>query len=221
MSILEKLNAVKDTVANYWPIGEFVYQNPLRGFEHLHFKEGLTQAQSLYGGNVYMEPSYYINLKEEGKISLDALEKNLQRLLDENDYASYLEEAKTFMLEISPQWDGLRSYEALKTYDIDDALHSHLEQASIYWDKYAWVKKLTKQMTLYEVHDALFGSSDKELIEKDVIEFLARFLDKAQTTLSMEDRDRGMFGAFKLYEDINHDGDAQSYVEKLLEKLKV
>ncbi len=48
-------------------------------------------------------------------------------------------------------------------------------------------------MTLYEIHDALFGTSEKELIEKDVIEFIARFLDQQQTTLSMTDRDLGMF----------------------------
>ena len=37
MSILEKLNAVKDTVPHYWPIGAFIHHNPLKGFEHLNF----------------------------------------------------------------------------------------------------------------------------------------------------------------------------------------
>ncbi len=76
-------------------------------------------------------------------------------------------------------------------------------------------------MTLYEIHDALFGTSEKELIEKDVIEFIARFLDQQQTTLSMTDRDLGMFKTFKLYENIDYVIDAEEYVQEALETLKV
>ncbi|MDQ7047160.1 MAG: Na-translocating system protein MpsB [Sulfurovum sp.] len=62
MSLLEKLNAVKDTVPHYWPIGAFIHHNPLKGFEHLNFKEGLDQGtkdiwwQSLYGSRVLYSP---------------------------------------------------------------------------------------------------------------------------------------------------------------------
>ncbi len=76
-------------------------------------------------------------------------------------------------------------------------------------------------MTLYEIHDALFGTSKKELIEKDVIEFIARFLDQQQTTLSMADRDLGMFKTFKLYEDIDYVIDVEAFVQEALETLKV
>jgi len=221
MSILEKLNAVKDTVPHYWPIGAFIHHNPLKGFEHLNFKEALDKAQSIFGGKVYMDPDYYINLYNEGKISSEALEKNLLKPLKEHQLETFSDEAKTFMLEISPKWNGLRSYEELKINEIDEDLHTYLEENSLYMNKEAWVEKLTTHMTFYEIHDALFGTSEKELIEKDVIEFISRFLDQEQTTLSMADRDLGMFGAFKLYEDIDHEGDSLSYVEKLLTKLKI
>ena len=221
MSILEKLNAVKDTVPHYWPIGAFIHHNPLKGFEHLNFKEALDKAQSIFGGKVYMDSGYYINLYNEGKISSEALEKNLLKPLKEQQLETFSDEAKTFMLEISPKWNGLRSYEELKINEIDEDLHTYLEENSLYMNKEAWVEKLTTHMTFYEIHDALFGTSEKELIEKDVIEFISRFLDQEQTTLSMADRDLGMFGAFKLYEDIDHEGDSLSYVEKLLTKLKI
>jgi uncharacterized protein YbcC (UPF0753/DUF2309 family) len=81
MSILEKLNAVKDTVPHYWPIGAFIHHNPLKGFEHLNFKEGLDKAQSIFGGKVYMDPDYYISLYDEGKIKTEQLEKNLLKIL--------------------------------------------------------------------------------------------------------------------------------------------
>jgi uncharacterized protein YbcC (UPF0753/DUF2309 family) len=221
MSILEKLNAVKDTVPHYWPIGAFIHHNPLKGFEDLNFKEGLAKAQSIYGGKVYMDASYYISLFHKGKIEEKLLEKNLLNPLKDSNLEQFEKEAKTFMLEISPKWESLRSYEELKLNEIDETLHTYLEEDSIYFNKETWVKKLSNQMTLYEIHDALFGTSDKELIEKDIIEYISRFLDQAQTTLSMADRDLGMFDTFKLYEDIEHTGDAQSYVEQVLEKLKV
>ena len=221
MSILEKLNAVKDTVPHYWPIGAFIHHNPLKGFEHLNFKEALIKAQSIFGGKVYMDPDYYIALYNEGKVKPAQLEKNLLRSLKESNLEKYTDDAKTFMLDISPLWKGLRSYEELKVHEIDEELHTYLEANSIYMNTDAWIESLTKHMTLYEIHDALFGTSEKELIEKDVIEFIARFLDKQQTTLSMTDRDLGMFNTFKLYEDIDYVIDAEGYVREALEKLKV
>lgn len=221
MSILEKLNAVKDTVPHYWPIGAFIHHNPLKGFEGLNFKEALIKAQSIFGGKVYMDPDYYIALYNEGKVKPELLEKNLLSPLEEAKLESYASEAKTFMLEISPLWNGLRSYEELKVHKIDEELHTHLEKNSIYMNNEAWIASLTKHMTLYEIHDALFGTSKKELIEKDVIEFIARFLDQQQTTLSMTDRDLGMFQTFKLYENIDYVIDTEGYVQEALEKLKV
>ncbi len=221
MSILEKLDAVKDTVPHYWPIGAFIHHNPLKGFEHLNFKEALIKAQSIFGGKVYMDPDYYIALYNEGKVKPEQLEKNLLRSLKESNLEKYADDAKTFMLDISPLWKGLRSYEELKVHEIDEELHTYLEANSIYMNTDTWIESLTEHMTLYEIHDALFGTSEKELIEKDVIEYIARFLDKQQTTLSMSDRDLGMFNTFKLYEDIDYVIDAEGYVKEALEKLKV
>jgi hypothetical protein len=221
MSILEKLNAVKDTIPHYWPIGSFIAHNPLKGFENLHFKEALEKAQDVFGGKSYMAPEYYISHYNEGKIKPNTLEKNLLKALKDAHLETFSSEAKTFMLEVSPLWESLRSYEELKINDIDEELHTYLEDNSIYSNKKMWLDTLTHNMTFYEIHDALFNTTEKELIEKDVIEYIARFLDDNQTTLSMADRERGMFNTFKLYENINYAGNAESYVEIILEKLKV
>ena len=148
-------------------------------------------------------------------------EKNLLKPLKEVSLENNLAEAKTFMLEISPLWNSLRSYEELKVYKIDEELQTYLEANSIYMNTDAWIESLTNHMTLYEIHDAIFGTREKELIEKEVIEYITRFLDKQQTTLSMTDRDLGMFNTFKLYEDIDYVIDAEGYVQEALEKLKV
>ncbi len=221
MSIIEKLNAVQNTIPNYWPISSFISRNPLKGFEDLNFKDALEKAQGIFGGKVYMDASYYIDLYNKEEVSSIALQKNLNILLKTSDFSKYEEEAKEFMLKVSPLWNSLRNYEELKIANIDEELHAHLEENSDYLQKEKWIQRLTTYMTLYEIHDALFATSDTELIEKDVIEYIARFLDQEQTTLSMADRDLGMFNTFKLYEDIEHQGDAQSYVEFALKKLRV
>ena len=69
MGVIEKLNSVKNTIPHYWPIGSFIHHNPLKGFEHLGFKDGLNKAKKTYGGKVYMDSSYYLKFYNEGKIS--------------------------------------------------------------------------------------------------------------------------------------------------------
>ncbi len=221
MSIVEKLTAVKDTIPHYWPIGAFIHHNPLKGFEDMNFKDALPKAQEIFGGNVYMDSSYYLGLYNEGKVQLPILEKNLLKVLKDNNLEEQAEEAKVFLMDISPEWDSFRSYKKLKTSLIDEEVLSLLEKESLYNDKDAYVKKLLKQMTLYEIHDAIFDTNEQELIAKEIIEYISRFLDEAQTTIHMDNRDLGMFNTFKLYEDLDYEGDAGSYVEEALEKLKV
>lgn len=221
MSIAEKLNAVKNTVPHYWPIGSFIHHNPLKGFEDLHFKEGLNKAQSIFGGKVYMDPAYYMELYKQGKIDMAALEANLKYLLEKNSLKIDLEFAKTFLLEVSPNWSREKIRYLYKDEKIDYALFLHLQKQSIFYDEKAWLDQLTKHMTLYEINDAIFGSCDKEWVEKNVIEFIARFLDEDQTTLSMPDRELGMFEAFKRFENFECIHDAERYVEESLDELRV
>ncbi len=221
MSILEKLNSVKDTVPHYWPIGSFIHHNPLKGFEHLNFKDGLDKAQSIFGGKVYMEPSYYVGLYEEGKISAEVLDSNLKKILEDDGLSEHYDLAKKCLMEVNPKWNGFRSSASNKEHNIDTELLSYLDKKFFYHDKEKWLKKLTKHMTLYEINDILFDRDDKELIEKEIIEYIARFLDEEQTTMSMPNRELGMFEAFKLYENYNYDGDAQQFVQEAVEKLNI
>ena len=127
MSIVEKLTAIKDTIPHYWPIGSFIHHNPLKGFEEMNFKDALPKAREIFGGKVYMDASYYVGLYKEGKIKLSIFEKNLEKVLKDNDLDVELDEAKKFLMEISPKWESLRSYKTLKTATIDDSLIAHLK----------------------------------------------------------------------------------------------
>jgi len=221
MSIIEKLDSVKGTVPHYWPIGSFIHHNPLKGFEDLHFKDGLAKAKSIFGGNVYMDSSYYMGLYNEGKINDSIFENNIEAVLKDKGFDIPLGLAKKFLMEVSPQWSSLRIEFISKKEKIDDELYLDLQKSSIYSDEKAWLAKLIKHMTLYEINDALFGNDNKDGIEKSIIEFISRFLDEDQTTMNMPNRELGMFEVFKLYENFDYEKDAQAYVEEAFKELHI
>jgi uncharacterized protein YbcC (UPF0753/DUF2309 family) len=221
MSIVEKLNNVKSTIPHYWPIGSFIHHNPLKGFEHLHFKEGLSKAKSIFGGKVYMDSSYYMQEYNDGKIDTTIFEKNINKILSEKSLNIPLTFAKTFLMEVSPKWNSLRIEFISKNEKIDTSLYSYLKENSVYSNESVWLDKLTKHMTLYEINDALFAYNKKDEVEKDIIEFISRFLDEDQTTLNMPNRDLGMFEAFKLYENFSYERSVEDYVQEMLKELAV
>ncbi|QSZ42555.1 DUF2309 family protein [Sulfurimonas aquatica] len=221
MGIIEKLDAIKGNVPHYWPIGSFIHHNPLKGFEHLGFKDGLNKAKKIYGGKVYMEPSYYLKFYNEGKISHSILEENLKEVLKVDGLAEYYDLAMKCLLEVNPQWNHFRKQADNKEHPIDEELLAYLDEEFSYHNKERWLKQITKHMTLYEINDILFHRDDKEVIEKSVIEYITRFLDEDQTTLPMENRELGMFETFKLYEDFDYPHNSEAFVEEALEKLKV
>ncbi len=221
MGIVEKLNAIKSNIPHYWPIGSFIYHNPLKGFEHLNFKDALNKAQKIYGGKVYMEPSYYLKFYNEGKISHTLLEENVKEILKVDGLAEHYNLAMKCLLKVNPQWNHFRSCADSNEHEIDKELLAYLDDEFSYHNKERWLKQITKNMTLYEINDILFYRDDKEVIEKSIIEYISRFLDEGQTTLSMDNRELGMFETFKLYEDFDYPHDSQKFVEEALEKLRV
>lgn len=221
MGIVEKLDAIKNNIPHYWPIGSFIHHNPLKGFEHLNFRDGLNKAKKIYGGKVYMEPSYYLKFYNEGKISHSLLESNLKKILEVDGLEKYYDLAMKCLLEVNPQWNHLRSCADNNEHEVDEELLAYLDDEFSYHNKERWLKQITKHMTLYEINDILFHRDDKEVIEKSIIEYISRFLDEEQTTVSMSNRELGMFETFKLYEDFDYPHDSERFVEEALEKLHV
>lgn len=221
MSIAQKLDSIKSIVPHYWPIGAFIHHNPLKGFEHLHFKEGLKKAQKIFGGRVYMDSSYFMELYRDGKIDDEILKNNIDRSLKCENLEVSLEFAKSFLMEVSPKWQSLRISFLYKNEQIDKKLYEHLQKNSIFNNRELWLRELISHMTLYEINDALFEKDSKERVEKEIIEFVSRFLDEDQTTMSMPNRDVGMFEAFKIYENFNYQKDAESFIQEAMERLKI
>ena len=167
MSILEKIENVQNIIPSYWPIGSFIHHNPLKGFEHLHFKDGVKEAKNIFGGKVYMDPIYYINLFNEGKIDKDIFEDNLLYALKQRGLEKYFHFAEKYFLEVSQNWNSIKNILLLDENSIDIELYNYHREKSIYQDRDKWYKSLTKKMTMYELHDALFGTNIKESVHKN------------------------------------------------------
>jgi len=219
--VKEKLNYIKEVVPKYWPIGNFIHHNPLTGFEKKNFREALKLAKDIFEANVYMPVNYYVSLYEDGKIKQHILEENLAKVLKEHGLSEHFHEARTFLIEISPRWESFRSYKLAKEMCPDEELIEFLKSKSQFKDTRCLIEHNTKYFTLYEYIDAIFDTDKKELIEKDIIEYISRFLDQEQTTISMYQRHLGMFNTFKLYEGIDFEGTAEEFIEDILKKLKI
>ena len=219
--IKEKLEYVQGIIPHYWPITTFIHHNPLKGFEKRKFKEALKIAKDIFDAKVYMDSEYYVSLYKDGKIKQHLLEENLLNVLQEHNLSKYFHEARTFLIEISPRWESYRSYKYLNEITPEEKLVKFLKTQSMYKDLDSLVESLTKFMTFYEIYDAIFDTNLKELIEKEIIEYVSRFLDQEQTTLSMYQRNLGMFNTFKYYEGVDFSGNAEEYIQKALDELKV
>jgi len=224
MSIIHDINSVKDTIPHYWPIGAFIHHNPLKGFESLNFKEGLEKAQAIFGGKVYMDSKYHLDLYKKGKIKEHHLRTNLKKMLQDTQMEEHFELALASILKVDPFWNDLKQQAIEKGAKItieDQDLIDYLDDEHHYHDKQRWLDDLLRHKTLYEINDILFDKDSKTAIEKSIIEFVSRYLDEEQTTLSMPNRELGMFETFKLYAGLDYDGDAESYIQFALDTLAV
>ncbi|NPA52007.1 MAG: DUF2309 domain-containing protein [Aquificae bacterium] len=219
--IKENLDYVKGVIPKYWPIITFIHHNPLTGFEKKNFREGLKLAKDIFKANVYMPAEYYVSLYKEGKIKQHILEENLSKVLKEHNLVKHFHEARTFLIEISPRWESFRTYKSSKQECINRFLIDVLKRDSQFKDANCLITHNVKYYTLYEIFDAIFDTDKKEIIERDIIEYISRFLDQEQTTLSMYQRHLGMFNTFKYYEGLDFSGDAQAFIKEILDNLKV
>jgi Uncharacterized protein conserved in bacteria (DUF2309). len=206
---------IRKYIPHYWPMTTFVHHNPLHGFEDMPFKEALKQASKLYKAKVYMDPDYYVELYKEGIIKRDILEKTLLEFLKSIGLQMYFAESKKFITEISQHW---KYYKVKSSLSPDINLIDYFNQ-KIVKDEDTLFQELIEDMMLSEILDAIFEDNITDIIEKEIVEFVARFLDEGQTTMSMPERQKGMFGAFKLYEGLNTSLNEEEYADTILHEL--
>ncbi len=199
----------------YWPMTSFISRNPLMGFEDMPFREALKKASRLLKAKVYMPSSYYVELYKEGTIKKDVFEDNLMEELKKIGLSDYFQEAKKYMVDISPSLDEYKNTPKVLNEDILYYVKNKKDSSV-----YKLLRELTEDMLLCEIVDALFDKNYTDIVEKEIVEFVSRFVDEGQTTMSMPERERGMFEAFKLYEGIVDDSNEEAFAEYYMELLK-
>ena len=53
------VDAAQEVIARCWPLGTFIYRNPLQGLEYLPFEEAVREGQRLFGGVGYPNNEAY------------------------------------------------------------------------------------------------------------------------------------------------------------------
>lgn len=78
MELRSHVNLAGEVVARLWPMRTFISRNPLQGFEHLPFEDGVKEGERLFGAKGFLPLDYYRKSFEEGRIGLGAVQQALQ-----------------------------------------------------------------------------------------------------------------------------------------------
>ncbi|WP_120800010.1 putative inorganic carbon transporter subunit DabA [Thiocapsa rosea] len=64
-----------------WPMRNYIYNNPLNGFEHLPFEEAVEQATRLFHARGYLRRTDYQAMMDEGRIDLEVIQDLVSEFL--------------------------------------------------------------------------------------------------------------------------------------------
>lgn len=78
--IRQQVEDACQSVAQLWPLRTFAYRNPVRGYEHLPFDEGVREARQTLGGVGYLPNHEYRGFYREGRIKSDNVARALTRV---------------------------------------------------------------------------------------------------------------------------------------------
>lgn len=200
----------------YWPLTMFVHHNPLHEFEHLHFKEALKIAQEIFDTNLYMEPSYYVELYKSGIIRKDVLERNIDQFLEEKGFKISNHKVRKFMVDISPRWLEIKYNSDVSDYD--PQLYKIIKTDKMYDNLDALFEKLISKYMFSKLLDILFDQNIYQIYQNEVIEFISRFLDEGQANITLPFRENGLWESFILHERVKID--KEEIIYKFFEEIK-
>lgn len=115
LSILSKIEKASRVIGKTWPLYSFVTSNPLSGYENIHFKKAVQNAENLFGGKVFPAAAVFRQAWQEGEID----KKELLTLFSENG------------IKLSPE-DSLLQLDAIRSVKTENA-NSELDRVMVKW----------------------------------------------------------------------------------------
>ncbi|MCX7759977.1 MAG: DUF2309 domain-containing protein [Hydrogenothermaceae bacterium] len=231
MNLLDGVKNATEFLPKYWPLTMFVHHNPLHEFEDMHFKDALKRASKIFNTDLYMDPSYYVNLYKSGIIRKDILEKNISQFLDSNGFDVSKYKVRKFMVDLSPNWLSLKyDYNLNSNLDIYQTLRETIISDKMYNNLDLLFEELINNYSFSKLLDIIFDQNIYQLFYNEVVEFVSRFLDEGQANITLPFREKGMWDCFLLFEGKSFDvedilktfqreispRDIENYVRRLL-----
>ncbi|KQS33780.1 putative inorganic carbon transporter subunit DabA [Dyadobacter sp. Leaf189] len=125
----EVLHELRRFLPAHLPLTDFVYQNPLSGFQNLHFHDGLRHASEILGYQVSLAPEAYRALYNARKVAPERLEKVLLEQNGGDDTSEWRERVlfKKYTGKSYPRIGALRAtWKKTCRIDLDSLVHPTL-----------------------------------------------------------------------------------------------
>lgn len=216
METLNRIVQATEFLPKYWPLTMFVHHNPLHEFEHMHFKDALKFAQKMFNTNLYMEPSYYVELYKSGIIRKDILEKNIAQFLERHRFDVSNHRVRKFMVDLSPRWLELKHTGDSSAYDY--TLYRLVKADKMYDDLDRLFESHISRYLFSKILDILFDQNIYQVFHNDTIEFVSRFLDEGQANITLPFRDRGLWECYKAYHGL--EAGVEEAINMFIEEIK-
>ncbi len=190
-----------EPVPFFWPMRAFIHHNPLHGFEHLSFDQAVAKGTQLFHARGFLPRAAYQQYLADGQVDLVALESAVRRFVDEQRPRLPFDLAEWLMAELTQHETAV--VEGLTLAGTDD-VHAVLRGAQPVEtgepEPEALAASLENELLLgrplYEVIDALYGTTLGTELDECVIRACLDFFDEGQSIWSMPNRERGFFKAW-------------------------
>ncbi len=202
LSIRAMIYVAGEQVPFFWPMRSFIHHNPLHGLEHLPFADAVEKGTHLFHASGYLPRTAYQGYLAQGKIDKDALDASVRKFCTTRQSPPGLDLPRWLMTALcktgrtlaiqSSVADPADVRAALADADLPDRTELTAAQLSI-----KIRARLPRDMPLYEIVDALYGTSIGLELDERVIQACLDFFDEGQSVWDMPERQRGFFAAWK------------------------
>lgn len=193
--------------AQIWPLKTFAYRNPVRGYEHLPFAQGVREAAGTIGGAGFLSGREYRDLWRSGRIADEHLRRSLARLgphiregsVCAGDRAIAPDEVVWVHLTQGVEAPPPSALASQAREDGSADLLAAASEACRDWpgSDSGEAPDLPPSRTLSDWIAALAGSPVVESINEEMIKWSAAFLDEGMAGWGMPSREDGFYRSWR------------------------
>ena len=190
-----------EPVPFFWPMRAFIHHNPLHGLEQLPFEQAVEKGSRLFHARGFLPRSTYRRYLANGEVDERILRHGVRGFVEQHSPALPFDLTEWLWVELT-EHDRV-TVEKMTLADTAD-VHSVLSGSTLPARSdsdaatlVAWLEEhLLRERPLYEVVDALYGTTIGTELDERVIRACLDFFDEGQSIWVMPNRERGFFRAW-------------------------